>query len=506
MTLLSPVDVQGRVDEILNRRPAVGAAFGVVRNGSMEFFCGHGYADIESHTPVTEDTGFRVGSITKTFTAIAALQLWERGAVDLDAPAGDYLRAYQLVPAQPGWRPATLRHLLTHTSGIAQVVPPSAAFRPGQGVAVKEGRRVPTLAEYYRGRVPLVAEPGTRFRYTDHGMAAAGQIVEDVSGLPLDRYLREHVFRPLGMTRTDLLRSELVRPGLATGYRLRSGGPEAVPEIEDVTAAAGATLSTPGDMGRYVAALLGGGANEHGSVLEPDTMAAMFEPQYQPDPRLPGMGLAFFRGDAGGHPVVEHQGVLPPWMAQIFLAPDDGVGVMAFSNGTARGPAWLPIECGNLLSELLGVAPEGIRAGVRQHPEVWGDICGWYRFTGPLSEVLIRAMMGAGVEVFVRRGRLWLRFLNPAPPLYSGFELHPDDENDPYAFRMPVSVFGMPTIPVRVVFSRDPATGTTAIHMDLQLISAVRQPARTNPRRWVTGALALTGAAAAARKLHTTVR
>ena len=93
--------LEARVGEILNRHPAVGLAVGVVRNGSLEFFSGHGVADIAANTPVTQDTVFRIGSITKTFTAIAVLQLWEQGLIDLDAPANDYLRAYRLIPARP---------------------------------------------------------------------------------------------------------------------------------------------------------------------------------------------------------------------------------------------------------------------------------------------------------------------------------------------------------------------------------------------------------------------
>ena len=88
----------------MNRWPAVGLAVGIVRNGSLELY-GHGVADIASSTPITGDTVFRIGSITKTFTAIAVLQLWEQGLVDLDAPANDYLPAYKLVPAK-AWLPA----------------------------------------------------------------------------------------------------------------------------------------------------------------------------------------------------------------------------------------------------------------------------------------------------------------------------------------------------------------------------------------------------------------
>ena len=114
-------EMKARVNEILNRRPTVGLAVGVVRNGSLEFFSGHGLANIGSSTPITEDTVFRIGSITKTFTAIAVMQLWEQGLIDLDAPANDYLRAYRLTPAKQGFRPTTLRQLLTMpSSGVAR--------------------------------------------------------------------------------------------------------------------------------------------------------------------------------------------------------------------------------------------------------------------------------------------------------------------------------------------------------------------------------------------------
>ena len=96
------LELKGRIDGILNRHPAVGLAVGVIRNGRLEFFSSHGLADIASNTPVTQDTVFRIGSITKTFTAIAVLQLSEQGLVDLDAPVNDYLRAYRLIPAKAG--------------------------------------------------------------------------------------------------------------------------------------------------------------------------------------------------------------------------------------------------------------------------------------------------------------------------------------------------------------------------------------------------------------------
>jgi CubicO group peptidase (beta-lactamase class C family) len=495
---IDELQLQARVREIANRWPAVGLAVGVVRDGSLECFSGHGLADIASGTPITQDTVFRVGSLTKTFTAIAVLQLWEQGLVDLDAPANDYLRAFRLVPARAGFRPATLRQLLTHTAGIGEVLHPTGLFGPLFGETVRAGGPVPSLAEYYQGGLRIQAEPGTRFRYTDHGFATLGELVEDLSGQRLDRYLREHVFQPLGMADTSLVRSELAQARLATGYTLGSRSPRAVTDYEVITLGAAAASSTPRDMARYVAALLGGGTNQHGSVLQPATLAAMFQPHYQPDPRIPGMGLAFFRGNAGGHPVVEHQGIVPGFNSQILLAPGDGVGVLAFTNGARQAVSWLSAETAGLLHHLLGVPDEQIRSDVPQHPELWGDLCGWYQLPGPLSDARVRAALGAGAEVFTRRGRLMFRFLTPIPAMYRGLVLHPDDANDPYVFRIDLG----PTTS-RVVFSGEPGTGITAAHLDLMPLSLHKQPATTNPRRWATGALgalAVATTATAARR------
>ena len=146
------------------------------------------------------------------------MQLWEQGLVDLDAPANEYLQAFQLLPAKPDHRPATARHLLTHTAGLPEVVHRSHALAYVFGETFALDERLPSLAEYYRGGLHLVAEPGTSFTYTDHGFAVLGQIVEDVSGMPLATYFRRRIFQPLGMTDTDLVRSERLASRLATGY------------------------------------------------------------------------------------------------------------------------------------------------------------------------------------------------------------------------------------------------------------------------------------------------
>jgi CubicO group peptidase (beta-lactamase class C family) len=479
---LGQADLERAVREVLNRRPAVGLGLGVVRDGRLEYFSGHGLADIPSRTPITEDTVFRVGSITKTFTAITVMQLCERGLVDLDAPANGYLRAYQLVPAQTSFRPVTIRHLLTHTAGIPEVLHPSLGWWL-LGEAMKPDRPVPGLAEFYADGLPVRSEPGTRFRYTDHGFATLGQIVEDVTGEPIDRYLLEHVFEPLGMTDTSLTRTPELAARLATGYSLGRRGVRPVDDYQLVTAAAGGAYSTIRDLARFATALMPGGADDRGRVLEPATLETMFQPHYQPDPRLPGEGLVFSRADMAGHPVVWHGGIVPDCVSQMWLAPDAGLAVLAFTNGSRLPHVWLPSEVARLLGRLLGAPPDAVRTDVPQHPEIWPELCGWYHLPADLLDVRARVILGVGIEVFVRHGRLMVRVLTPIPGAYRGFELHPDDEDDPYVFRVDLSRFGLPT--ARVVFSGRAGEPVDRAHFELHPLSLDKKPPLENPRLWV---------------------
>ena len=222
-TEIDDADLGAAITEALDRWPSAGLAVGVIRDGGPTWFHGHGVADIASKAPITQDTVFRIGSITKTFTAIAIMQLSERGLLQLDAPANDYLRTFRLVPANPRLQPATVRHLLTHTAGIGYWRRFSDLLRPGVGSGVQAGRTSPSLADYYRRGVPVEIEPGTKWVYSNHGFAALGQIVEDVGDQPLDSYLREHVLPPpwYGEHRPSAFTADPPRPG----HRIRAALP-----------------------------------------------------------------------------------------------------------------------------------------------------------------------------------------------------------------------------------------------------------------------------------------
>ena len=464
----------------LREWPSVGVAVAVIGEGTPARFRSRGVADITSARPVTEDTVFRVGSLTKPMTAVAVMQLCEQGLVDLDAPAADYLRTFKLVVA-PGLRPPTVRHLLTHTAGIGFWRRRSdLILHFGSGTGVTARSLVP-LAEYYRDGLPVDVEPGTRWAYSNHGFATIGQIVEDVSGEPLDHYLRRRVFAPLGMEHTDLVLSGPLRAALATGYVLRRAGPTAVAHREIPTPGGGGAYSTAADVGRFVAAMLHGGANDHGSVLAADTVASMLAPHFRPDPRSAGMGLAFEPREESGRVLVGKGGTVAGFLSAIEMALPERVGVVVLTNTGGldnRGVAE-PLAAA-LTRRLVGLPGSPVRDDIAARPEVWRELCGWYApDAGPVTNLWQRAMMGAGAEVAVRRGRLVLTPLTPVPGMRTPMVLHPDDPDDPRIFRIVFPQYGRTD---RVVFTDDRPP-----RLLIDVMSWEKRPDWRDPRRWAIG-------------------
>jgi hypothetical protein len=219
---------------------------------------------------------------------------------------------------------------------------------------------------------------------------------------------------------------------------------------------------------------------------------------------MPGMGLGFFRGEVGGHRVVSHDGILPGFNSALLLAPDDGVGIIAFTNGSSGAFGWLQIELDGLLRQLLD-AREEVAGDLPHHPEVWAGLCGRYVFPPRIADLRLRLMLARGAEVSVRGGRLAVRVLAPVPVPFQGLPLEPDDEHDPFVFRLDLSRFGMPS--VRVVFSRGAGGRASAVHTDLggQPWSLVRADSSGFERPWlrpVLAAAALATVLTAARRRH----
>ena len=439
--------------EAMNEHTTPGVGVGIVDGSGTVYAKGFGLADVERERPVTRETVFRIGSITKTMTAIGLMRLWERGEFRLDDPINDYLRGYRIEHPDRAAPPVTFRHMLTHTSGIGELRKVTDLFRPIIGLGAKPDGPAPSTEEYYAGGLRPRVYPGTKWSYANHAFNVLGQLIADISGEQFDEYMRENVFEVLGMENTDYLRSERVREGLAQGYNFSRGRLKSVKYLEIVVRGAGSVLSSLEDMCRYVAALLGGGANEHGRVIEEETLSLMMEPHYRLDERLPAMGLAFLLDDRNGHLIAGHDGGWPGFISSMLLCPEEELGIVAFTNASSLAAQEASQD---LIRHLLDVPEPASRLpkkGILEFPHLWPELRGFYAPVGPLNTNSRARLMYAGeLEVLVENNHLALRAL--LGPFRKGVRLYPIDPIDPLAFE---AIHEDQTF--RVVFERDAGSG-----------------------------------------------
>ena len=259
---LSSADLEPFLDPLmqgyLEHHKIAGAVVVVVHDGATVLAKGYGYADIENKQPMTADaTLVRPGSISKLFTGIAVMQLVEQGRLDLDQDVNDYLGF--AMPTPSGGVPVTLRRLLTHRAGFEEVI---------RGMSTKDPIPQP-LGQWLADVLPARLFPnGDVGAYSNYGLAIAGYIVERVAEQPFADYVAEHIFKPLGMTRSTFHQPlpESLAPMMAKGYR-RSDEPP-LDFFETTTdSPAGALSATGADMGRFMQALLYGGRLDAGRIL-----------------------------------------------------------------------------------------------------------------------------------------------------------------------------------------------------------------------------------------------
>jgi CubicO group peptidase (beta-lactamase class C family) len=442
-------DILERMNEqvvrAMNEDAAPGMGVGIVRGSETIYAKGFGLADAERGRPVNPQTVFRIGSISKTMTAVGLMQLWQRGLFGLDDPVNNHLKSYEVSRPDRAAPPVTFRHMLTHTAGIGEMRGLTDLFRPVIGLGAKPGKPVLTPAEYYPKGLRPAMPPGKKWAYSNHAYNTLGQLVEDISGEPFVEYMRRQVFEPLGMESTAYVLGERVREALAQGYYFSRGKLRPVDYLEITVRGAGSVFSSVDDMCRYVAALLGGGANQHGRVLKSETLSLMLEPHYRLDERLPAMGLAFLLDDFDGHTVAGHDGGWPGFLSSMLICPAQGVGVVAFVNATSKAAH----ETANgLMRGLLGVAEPASRLpqpGVLESPHLWPELCGFYGPEGPLTTNLRLWGTYAGeLEVRVKNKHLVVRAL--AGPLRKGARLYPTDPSNPLAFELLVEGQAHPVV------------------------------------------------------------
>ncbi len=425
--------------------PLAGLAVGMVHAGELVYTFNSGFADIKTRTPVTSDTVFRIMSISKTFTAVSLMQLWEQGEFQLDDPINQHLKGMRVEHPDLNAPPITIRHLLTHTSGIGELrkVDPRWLLKPEnmvmEDLSVRDMQQTQSLLDYYQGKLTAEIYPGVKWCYCNHAFGVLGQLVADLSGQPFEQYAIERIFQPLGMTQSDWFLSDRVRNRLAIGYQFKANGFKTVEATigyqHVVTAGASNIYSSVNDMVHYVAALMNGGSNDQGAILKPETLAQMIQPQFQLDPRLPGQGLAFFLREIGGHRTIGHGGGWPGFISQMLVAPDDGVALLVFTNTSNSAPGLIASDLMRRLLDIPDPATQLPNPDVPEHPALWAAICGNYGPTpGPNTNFRQWSGFGAEVTIFVDGNHLVMR--SPDGTYKDGVQLHPVDVNDPLSFEI----------------------------------------------------------------------
>lgn len=291
-------------NQALENNAFSGATVSVVRDGELILSRGYGRADFSRPGPVDpRATRFRIGSITKTFTAVIIAQLLEEGRIaSLDDPANHYLRDYQL-PDNDGV-PITLHHLLTHTAGFEDRFYFIGADQPLS--------THPPADVFDKLRPAYVRPAGTQVEYSNFGIALLGRTIEDLTGMGIAQAMEERIFRPLGMRQTMLMADISEPPMLGRPATILPDGTHRetpFTAINPAIAAAGSITSTAEDMARYMLALLGEPTEPEQS---PHFSAALLEHLYMRRadnaPESTGLGMVFFLDEWAGQPTIAHGG------------------------------------------------------------------------------------------------------------------------------------------------------------------------------------------------------
>jgi CubicO group peptidase (beta-lactamase class C family) len=308
-----------------------GVALGIVKENEIVHLRAFGEAD-PSGRAVTPQTPFLIASVTKSFTALAIMQLVEADKVELDAPVQRYLPWFRVADPEASSR-ITVHQLLNHTSGLPSLT--EGEYERIAGPPTEDD--LENLVRSLR-TTRLTALPGEVFQYSNVGYATLAMIVQTVSGESYGKYLQQNIYDPLRMRQSFVSQSEARRHGLATGYRYWFGVP--VPyewSYSHAELGAGFTISSAEDLTHYLIAQLDGGSYRGAQILSPEGIAEMHKPAVrttqQGGPLSESYAMGWFVRDFDGVTTVEHSGVAPNFHADLVLVPENEWGVVLLANG-----------------------------------------------------------------------------------------------------------------------------------------------------------------------------
>lgn len=321
-TSTAPLDAA--IAKQIDAQQVTGAAVGVYYDGALVDLKTYGFRDVAKKLPVDADTRFEIGSVTKQFTAAAILQLQEQGKLSIDDTVAKYL------PSFPHASDVTLRQLLNQVSGL-----PNYTSMPDIGTLMATVPDATDKIVAYESK-PLDFTPGTKWEYSNTNYWVLGKVVARVSGMSYEDYVREHIFKPVGMTRSGFVSDESTFDDFAIPYwqGAKNDGPTqpAPTMVESWPAGAGAIVSTVGDLALWDNALA------NGKVVSRDDYVMMSSPGHLTNGKATDYGMGLGMGARDGHQRVGHDGGTMGSLSVNGTYPNDRLDILVLENNVRGQP------------------------------------------------------------------------------------------------------------------------------------------------------------------------
>jgi CubicO group peptidase (beta-lactamase class C family) len=324
-------DLDALIQDQMARWTVPGVAVGILRDDAVETK-GYGVASIETGQPVAAETLFQIGSISKVFCTTLVMTAVDEGKLDLDTPISAYLPDFRLADER-AQATITLRHLLSHTSGIFG--DDFQDFGMGDDALAKAVANFLNLRQY--------SAPGEVWAYCNSGFDLAGRVVEAVLGQSFENALRERVFKPLGLERTFMFAHEAIAYPVAVGHKQIKPGEDPIEIAREFYMArrsnpCGGVIGTVGDLLQFAQFHMGDGTANGQRVLSEASIRAMQTPQTKAANFADEWGLGWDLRYLAGVKLIEHGGSTNGYQAQLIAVPDKQFAIAVLTNGS-RGTA-----------------------------------------------------------------------------------------------------------------------------------------------------------------------
>jgi len=363
-------------------REQPGVSIGLVYDQDLMWAKGYGFADLEKKTAATPATLYRIASITKLFTTMAIMQLRDAGKLQLDDPVSKHLAWFKPRNPYPQAPAITIRHLVTHTSGL----PREAAGTNWSDMTTPSREEMIRLLAQQEAVLPAETE----WKYSNLALSIAGEIVAALSGEPWPQYVENHILKPLGMTATQVL-PRPDTPGLATGYGRRvTGQPRDKEPFQDIDGVrpAGNMASSVEDLAKFISLQFRDQPAGGRQVLKGSTLREMQRIQWlRPDWRS-GWGLGFSIRRVGEQVRVGHGGSLPGHRTQIEFAPADKFALIALTNANDGDPLRYVDQAFTLLTPAIQRAVAPPKQAAAPDP-AWDKYAGTYSWKHAEVQVMV---------------------------------------------------------------------------------------------------------------------